>query len=264
MLLEHGKGPRRVRQDRDRLGAAYVDRVVVAAQLEDLRDPVAHGDEVDDLARVGTSHQGLQTVLVGTPGRDEPPKGGLESSRLGSPGVGLDDPCLHQPGERRPGQGVDVGSRCGIHEPGLLLGEAGGMHHARHLSGLPHPALALTEQRPHQGVPVLQVDGVPEQGAGGDEADAHHEPELGARELRDLRGAVATWMRGPLAAGQRRSLRVTDRLRVVEHRPLRGQGELSPLLLAQVLLVAQDGRARRVGVEVSDPGGVEHVFDSTQ
>ena len=42
---------------------------------------------------------------------------------------------------------------------------------------------------------------------------------------------------------------------------MRGDGELTPLLLAQAVLVRGDRLARHGGVEVGDPGRVEHVFE---
>jgi len=198
------------------------------------------------------------------------PARGHEAFQVGRPppglcslGVGLDDLHLHESGERRPGQGVDVRGRRGIDVAGLLQGEARRVRRLCDLSSLPDPAFTPGQSGPHQRVPVLKVERVAHQVVGGDETDAHHQAQLGTGELGHLRSAVTTELLAPLRARQRRAVSMRDRLGVVQGGPVGRQDQLAPLVLAQVLLGPGDHRARRLGVQVGDPRDVEHVFDST-
>lgn len=177
MLLEEGQGDERVRQDGEGFGAADADRVGVAVQLEKLGDPVAHGDEVDDLAGMGTGDQCLQAVLGGPTGGHEPVQGGGQRAGVGGVGVDLADAGFDNPGERRPGQGVHGGGGGLVDEPCLVAGQAGGVKETGDLAGLPHPALSLGQRRPEAGVAVLQVDRVADQALRGEGPEALEQAE---------------------------------------------------------------------------------------
>ncbi len=137
------------------------------------------------------------------------------------------------------------------------------------LAGLPHPPPPRAECRPQHGVAVAQVDRVPHQRLGREWADAHHQAQLRAGELHDQRGARTPDPDRPLHPHPHRPHPVTRVVGVVggwgrvQVGPVRGQRELAPLLLPQPGLGRGHRLARRLGVQVSDPTGVEHVFDST-
>jgi hypothetical protein len=80
------------------------DRVGVAVLEQDLGDPVHHGDQVDHLTRGGLGDQGLQAVLGGLAGDDEPVQ--LRRLPLGFRGLGVggDDLRLEEVGEPALGQ----------------------------------------------------------------------------------------------------------------------------------------------------------------
>ena len=262
MALQHRQRQGRLGEDPDGLGPAYVDRVGVALAGQAGGDPVAHRDEEDHVSRVGPHDQGLQPELVGLAGGDEPVQRVREAPGLRGLGVGLDDPGLDQRGEPAPGQRVQVGGHGRVDRVSLRQRQSGGAGQVGDLAGLPHPALPRTQGRPQGRVAVAQVQRVPDQVVRADRAGAQQHPELGTGELGHHRRAVPTAPLGPLHPGEHRTGPDRHGVLVVQVRPVRGQSELAPLRLAEVGLGARDRPARRIGVQVGDPRGVEHVFES--
>jgi hypothetical protein len=263
VAVQHRERAGGVGEEAEGSGASDVGGVGVALGGQDVREPVAHRNEVDDLPGPCPGDEGLPAVLVGLAGADEPGQLRGGPPGLGSRGVGFDHAGLHQLHEPGPGQAVDVRGGGGVDLVGLVAGQPGGVDQAGDLAGLPDPPAAGGKGLPQAGVAVLEVQGVADQAVGGTGAGRHQQAELGARELRHQRGPVPADLLRAFGARRARPGPVRQGVLGVQGRPVRRQAQLAPLLRTEIGLVRQHRLAHPSGVQVSDPGGVELVFDTT-
>jgi hypothetical protein len=188
-----------VSDDADRLRAADVLARLVAEGTEAVGDPVDGGVEPDRVGRLGADVDVLDAVVVGLADPDALALGGDACVVLRLGRVGGDDGRLDVAAKPAPRESVCPSRDSSVDDLDRLAAQVASQ--LGDLAGDPGGDLVRANPLPQKRKPMAQVEGVGDQCGRGVSRDLENGPELGRRELGNLRSTVAAEADELLGAG---------------------------------------------------------------